>query len=63
VREGEVTGTLTAEDVIGPTSQGVVAGDFARLLFAIRTGNTYVNVHTTRSPGGEIRSQIHGHGH
>jgi hypothetical protein len=63
LREGEVEGVLSAEDVIGPASQGVVAGDFARLLFAIRTGNTYVNVHTTRSPGGEIRSQIDHSGH
>ena len=58
LREGEVEGTLVAADVVGPTSQGVVAGDFERLLYAIRTGNTYVNVHTVRSPGGEIRSQI-----
>jgi hypothetical protein len=35
-----------------------VAGDLGRLIYAIRTGNTYVNVHTTRSMGGEIRSQI-----
>jgi hypothetical protein len=64
LREGEVEGVLSAEDVVGPTSQGVVPGDFARLLFAIRSGNTYANVHTTRSPGGEIRSQIdHDHGH
>ena len=63
LREGEVEGVLTARDVIGPTSQGVVAGDFARLLHAIRAGQTYVNVHTTRSPGGEIRSQIDHHGH
>ncbi len=58
LREGEVEGVLTAIDVIGPASQGVVAGDIGRLVHAIRTGNTYVNVHTTRSPGGEIRSQI-----
>jgi hypothetical protein len=63
LREGEVEGVLTARDVIGPTSQGVVPGDFARLLHAIRAGHTYVNVHTTRSPGGEIRSQINQHGH
>ena len=45
-------------DVIGPANQGVVAGDLDRLIYAIRTGNTYVNVHTVRSPSGEIRSQI-----
>jgi hypothetical protein len=58
LREGEVEGVLTAEDVVGPASQGIVAGDLRRLLFAIRSGNTYANVHTMRSPGGEIRSQI-----
>lgn len=63
VREGEVEGVLTAEDVIGPLSQGVTAGDLDRLVYAIRTGNTYANVHTTRSPGGEIRSQIDHDGH
>ena len=63
LREGEVEGVLTAEDVIGPASQGVVAGDFDRLIKAIRSGNTYANVHTVRSPGGEIRSQLDQHGH
>ena len=58
LREGEVEGVLTAAHVVGPTSQGIVAGDLRRLLFAIRKGNTYANIHTVRSPGGEIRSQI-----
>jgi hypothetical protein len=63
VREGEIEGELDADDVVGPAAQGVVAGDFERVLFAIKTGNAYVNVHTTRSPTGEIRSQInHSHG-
>ena len=58
LREGEVEGVLSAVDVIGPANQGVLAGDLGRLIHAIRTGNTYVNIHTVRSPGGEIRSQI-----
>ena len=58
LREGEVEGVLSAVDVIGPSSQGVLEGDLGRLVHAIRAGNTYVNVHTVRSPGGEIRSQI-----
>jgi len=57
-RAGEVEGVITAANVVGPLGQGVAAGDFARLVFALRAGQTYVNVHTTRSPGGEIRSQI-----
>ena len=53
-----VTGTLTPADVIGPTGQGVSAGEFAELIEAIRAGQTYANVHSTKYPGGEIRAQI-----
>ncbi len=56
---GTVSGTITATDVIGPTSQGIAPGELAELLRAIRTGNTYANVHTASHPGGEIRGQIH----
>ena len=63
---GTVTGTITAADVSvlpanNPDSvipQGIPAGDLAGLLEAIRTGNTYVNVHTTNFPSGEIRGQV-----
>jgi hypothetical protein len=40
--------------------RGISAGEFDELLKAIRAGATYVNVHSTRWPGGEIRSQING---
>lgn len=64
LRSGTVTGTLDATDVVGPTSQGIAAGEFAELVRAIREGKTYANVHTTLFPGGEIRSQIDpGKGH
>ena len=53
-----ITGTITAANVIGPTAQGIAPGEFAELLAAIRAGATYVNVHTSKFPGGEIRSQI-----
>ena len=43
-------GTFTASDVSGIS--------FADLLAAIRAGTTYVNVHTTAFPGGEIRGQL-----
>jgi hypothetical protein len=47
-------GTFTAANLIGP-----LAGQpLSALIDAIRAGNTYVNVHTEVSPGGEIRSQI-----
>jgi len=63
---GTVTGTLTAEDVsvlpVGnPDSvipQGINPGDLAGLLEAVRSGNSYVNVHTTKFPSGEIRGQV-----
>jgi hypothetical protein len=59
-----VTGTITAADVIGPTNQGISAGQFSKLLAAIRADTTYANVHSTLYPIGEIRSQLQaGHDH
>jgi hypothetical protein len=55
---GAVKGTVTAANVIGPSGQGVAAGEFAELIKAIREGVTYANVHSTKHPGGEIRGQI-----
>jgi hypothetical protein len=60
---GTVTGTLEAVDVVGPTGQGIEAGAMEELLAAIKADTTYVNVHSSRFPGGEIRSQIAGHHH
>jgi hypothetical protein len=53
-----IAGTIRATDVIGPEAQGIARGEFAELIQAIRAGQTYVNVHTTKFPGGEVRSQI-----
>lgn len=55
---GTVSGTLEASDVVGPTGQGFEPGAFDELVAAIRAGNTYANVHSTKWPGGEIRGQI-----
>lgn len=55
---GSVTRTVTAADVIGPTGQGVAAGDFQSVVQAIASGVTYANVHTVSHPGGEIRGRI-----
>ena len=57
---GSVEGTITAEDVIGPASQGIDPGEFAELVRAIRRNATYVNVHTEVFPGGEIRGNVIG---
>lgn len=57
-----ITGTITAADVIGPSAQGVAAGELDELIEALRDGVAYANVHSTTWPGGEIRSQL-GHDH
>jgi len=49
------TGTITADDLVG----SLVGQPLEDLLAAMRAGNTYVNVHTTANPGGEVRGQIH----
>lgn len=54
---GTVEGNIVATDVLA-TSQGIAAGEIAELIRAMRNGATYVNVHTTRFPAGEIRGQI-----
>jgi hypothetical protein len=49
------TGTITDADLVGPLAGNTVAD----LIAAIEAGTTYVNVHTSLYPGGEIRGQIH----
>jgi CHRD domain len=61
--EGEVEGTIAAADVKVVEPQGLRADQtpqerFARLVKAIRFGLAYANVHTERSPDGEIRGQL-----
>jgi hypothetical protein len=62
-----ITGTITAADVspnipatLAARNQGLNTGELAEFIRALRAGKTYVNVHTTDRPGGEIRSQIEG---
>ncbi|MEV4311367.1 CHRD domain-containing protein [Actinocrispum sp. NPDC049592] len=56
-----ISGTIKATDIIGPTGQGIAAGEFAELTKAMRAGVTYVNVHSATFPGGEIRAQLDHH--
>ena len=57
---GSAEGVITMSDIVGPTAQGIEPGQLDELLRAIANGATYVNLHTTRWPGGEIRGQIRG---
>lgn len=47
-------GVITADDLIGD----LAGQSLEDLLELMRTGFTYVNVHTVQNPGGEIRGQI-----
>jgi hypothetical protein len=53
-----ISGTITAENVVGPAGQGITAQEFDELLRAVRAGVTYANVHSTTFGGGEIRAQL-----
>ena len=44
----------------GARTQGVGTGEMDELIAAIRAGAAYVNVHSDKWPGGEIRKQING---
>jgi len=56
--EGTVEGTFSSENIIGPSGQGIEAGEFDEFLTALRAGNAYINLHSSAFPGGEIRGQI-----
>jgi hypothetical protein len=58
-----VTGVLTAANIIGPTAQGIdptsgTVNEFDELVDMLRQEVAYVNVHSSRFPGGEIRGQV-----
>ena len=47
-------GTITDKNLVGPLA-GKTVGD---LMTMIKNGEAYVNVHTPKHPGGEVRGQI-----
>lgn len=52
------TGTITADDILGPPSLTGADDPLAALVEQIMAGNAYVNVHTSANPAGEIRGQL-----
>jgi hypothetical protein len=58
-QHGMAEGDIMAADVIGLPTQQLEANNLAKVIAAIRAGQTYANLHTMTSPGGEIRGPIH----
>jgi len=59
-QSGTVSGTFTSSNVLASSiaTQQLAAGDLASFIEAMQSGIAYVNVHTSLSPGGEIRGQV-----
>ena len=53
-----ITGTVSADDVVGPAAQGIAPGEWDEVRRAIRRGDVYANVHSDLFPSGEIRGQL-----
>lgn len=56
--DGTVTISLSANDVLAVSAQGLAAGDLAGAIQALASGAIYVNVITTKFSNGEIRGQV-----
>jgi hypothetical protein len=56
---GTVSRTVSAADFLGVAAQGFPAANFDAAVRVLRSGDAYVNVHTTNFPAGEIRGQLH----
>ncbi len=62
-RTNTISGVIRASDVIPQATNGIGPNELAEVLALMRAGKSYVNVHSSMSPGGEIRSQIADHDH
>ena len=60
LRAGEVSGTWTLDSVVFVNAQGIddTPGALRRVIKAMRNGAAYVNLHSARFPGGELRGQV-----
>jgi copper(I)-binding protein len=55
---GQVVGTITPAHILSIAAQGTTAGALDEVIFALRRGHAYVNVHNATFPSGEIRGQV-----
>jgi len=63
-QSGTVRGTLTSANVLAsPSTQQLPAGAIGQLISGMQAGAAYANIHTSASPGGEIRGQVDNTGH
>jgi hypothetical protein len=53
-----VEGTIASGDIQAIATQLIDAGDLGDIIEEIKEGFAYANVHTSVSPGGEIRGQL-----
>ena len=60
-RANTVSGVLKASDIVVQTTNGIDARspeEFREIIALVRAGKAYANVHTAKSPAGEIRAQL-----